>query len=80
MPHVIVKLWPGKSDEQKRLLSDAIVRDVTTILGYGDESVSVSFDEVAPQDWTGQVFNPEIVDKWDKLTKEPGYGSRPKQG
>jgi 4-oxalocrotonate tautomerase len=79
VPHVIVKLWPGKSDEQKRLLSDAIVRDVTSILSYGDGSVSVSFDEVAPQDWTEQVYNPEILDKWDTLTKEPGYGSRPKQ-
>ena len=31
MPHVIVKLWPGKSDAQKRELSDAIVREVTRI-------------------------------------------------
>jgi len=28
LPHVIVKLWPGKSAEQKRQLSDAIVSDV----------------------------------------------------
>jgi 4-oxalocrotonate tautomerase len=38
MPHVIVKLWPGKSAEQKRMLSDAIVRDVTRALNYGDDS------------------------------------------
>ena len=49
MPHVIVKLWPGKSAEQKRRLSDAIVRDVTSILNYGDESVSVAFEEVLRQ-------------------------------
>ncbi len=28
MPHVIVKLWPGKSEEQKRRLADAISKDV----------------------------------------------------
>ena len=32
MPHVIVKLWPGKSEEQKRRLADAISKDVMNIL------------------------------------------------
>jgi len=77
MPHIIVKLWPGKSDEQKALLTEAIVREVTGILHSGDESVSVSFEEIAPDDWTEQVYRPDILDKWDKLTKEPGYGPRP---
>jgi len=77
MPHVIVKLWPGKSDEQKSRLSDAIVRDLTSILHSSDASVSVAFEEVAPDDWTEQVFKPDILDKWDRLTKEPGYGPRP---
>jgi 4-oxalocrotonate tautomerase len=77
VPHVIVKLWPGKSHEQRTRLSEAIVRDVTSILDYGDEAVSVAFAEVAPADWTEQVYKPHILDKWDQLTKEPGYGPRP---
>jgi 4-oxalocrotonate tautomerase len=76
MPHVIVKLWPGKSDEQKAQLTEAIVRDMTNILDAGDASISVAFEEVAPDDWTERVFKPDIVDKWDKLTKEPGYDPR----
>jgi 4-oxalocrotonate tautomerase len=77
MPHVIVKLWPGKSDAQKAQLTEAIVRDVTSILHYGDESVSVALEEVAPNDWTEQVYKPDILGKWDQLTKEPGYGPQP---
>ena len=77
MPHVIVKLWPGKSAEQKRRLSDAIVRDVTSILNYGDESVSVAFEEVASNEWTDRVVTPDIIGNWDILTKEPGYVARP---
>ena len=46
MPHVIVKLWPGKSEHQKRRLADAITKDIATILNYGDESVSVALEEV----------------------------------
>lgn len=73
MPHVIVKLWPGKSDEQKRRLSDAIVRDVTSILDYGDQSVSVAFEEVAARDWKSKVYEADIVRRRNQLTKHPGY-------
>jgi 4-oxalocrotonate tautomerase len=41
MPHVIVKLWPRKSEQQKRRLAEAIIKDVMEILHYGEESVSV---------------------------------------
>jgi 4-oxalocrotonate tautomerase len=73
MPHVIVKLWPGKSEDQKQRLSNAIVRDVTSILNYGDESVSVAFEEVAAADWKNKVYDPDIVGRRHQLTKEPGY-------
>lgn len=78
MPHVIVKLWPGKSEAQKRELPEAIVRDVTRILNYGDESVSIGFEEVAPSDWSTRVYGPDIQDRWDMLSKTPGYGPGPK--
>lgn len=77
MPHVIVKLWPGKSEAQKRELSAAIVRDVTSILNYGDESVSVGFEEVAPGEWSSRVYEPDIEGKWGALVKKPGYAPGP---
>jgi 4-oxalocrotonate tautomerase len=73
MPHVIVKLWPGKSEEQKARLADNIARDVMDVLNCGAESVSVSFEEVRSQDWKKKVYTPDIKDKWDKLYKKPGY-------
>jgi phenylpyruvate tautomerase PptA (4-oxalocrotonate tautomerase family) len=44
MPHVIVKLWPGKSEAQKQRLADKITEDVMDALNYGDESVSIAFE------------------------------------
>jgi 4-oxalocrotonate tautomerase len=73
MPHVIVKLWPGKSEQQKARLADKIAKDVMDILNYGEESVSVGFEEVNSQDWKGKVYTPDIKDQWDKLFKKPGY-------
>ncbi len=73
MPHVIVKLWPGKSEQQKTRLSEAITKDVMEILHYGAESVSVAMEEVKSQDWVERVYRPEIKNKWDRLYKKPGY-------
>lgn len=73
MPHVIVKLWPGKSDQQKARLAEAITRDVMSVLTYGEESVSVAFEEVKPEDWAEQVYRPDIAQKPEQLYKKPGY-------
>ena len=73
MPHVIVKLWPGKSEQQKRRLADAITKDVMEIFDYGDESVSVAMEEIPAQDWSDKVYKPEIVNKSASLYKKPGY-------
>jgi 4-oxalocrotonate tautomerase len=74
MPHIIVKLWPGKSGPQKKKLADEITRSVTSVLGYGDESVSVGFEEVAADAWMDEVYKPDIEDKWHSIVKKPGYG------
>ena len=73
MPHVIVKLWPGKSESQKRRLARAIADDVMKVLNYGDESVSVAFEEVGADQWAERVYRPDIVDKPETLYKRPGY-------
>src|SRR3989475_8550948 len=73
MPHVIVKLWPGKSEQQKRRLAQAITKDVMDVLHYGDESVSVAFEEVDAAEWAAKVYQPEIVGKSALLYKKPGY-------
>jgi len=73
MPHVIVKLWPGKSEEQKRRLTQEIAKDVMNVLNYGDESVSVAMEEVEPGEWAEKVYRPDIVENASELYKKPGY-------
>jgi len=73
MPHVIVKLWPGKSEEQKNRLAEKITQDVMEVLNYGAESVSVALQEVESQDWEEKVYRPDIVAQTGNLYKKPGY-------
>lgn len=73
MPHVAVKLWPGKSEQRKKKLAEDITQSVMSILNYGDDSVSVAFEEVESQEWAEKAYRPGIKGKWDQLYKKPGY-------
>lgn len=73
MPHVIVKLWPGKSKAQKNQLAEQITKDVMRTFGYGEESVSVAFEEIPPSEWAEKVYQPEIEGNAENLYKKPGY-------
>jgi 4-oxalocrotonate tautomerase len=73
MPHVIVKLYPGRSEEQKIKLAGEIVKDVVAIAKCDEKSVSVAFEEVAKEDWAEKVYRVDILNKKDSLYKEPEY-------
>ena len=73
MPHISVKLYPGRSEQQKAQLAEAIVQDVVDILRCGEGSISVAIEDIDPQDWKEKVYLPEIVRKSDKLYKKPEY-------
>jgi 4-oxalocrotonate tautomerase len=73
MPHVIVKMYAGRADPQKKTLAAEITEAVVKTLGYGENAVSVSIEDVDPQDWTEKVYRPEIAEKSGQLYKKPGY-------
>ena len=72
-PHVIVKLYPGRSEQQKIRLAEAIVKDVVAIIKCGEESVSVAIEEIKAEDWAEKVYKPDILNSPGKIYKKPGY-------
>ncbi len=73
MPHVIIKMHPGRTDAQKNKLAQAITDAVTNIARCEDKSVSVAIEEIAPEDWAEIVYKPDIIEKAETLVKKPGY-------
>jgi 4-oxalocrotonate tautomerase len=73
MPHVIVKLYSGRSEQQKAGIAEAITKAVMANTGNGEGSISVSIEDVTPSDWTEKVYKPDILGKPDTLYKKPGY-------
>ncbi|MGE5174382.1 MAG: hypothetical protein ACM3MD_11210 [Betaproteobacteria bacterium] len=44
-----------------------------SVLSFGEESVSVSIEEIRSQDWAEKVYKPDILNGPGKLYKKPGY-------
>lgn len=73
MPHVIIKLWSGRSEEVKQSLAEQIAKDVSEGLKVDQDHVSVAFEEVGKADWCEQVYQPDMGDKGDQLYVKPNY-------
>jgi len=72
MPHVLVKLYAGRTDQQKTKLAEAITKAVMSTLKLGEESISVAVEDIAPAQWTEKVYKLDILNN-PKLYKKPGY-------
>lgn len=77
MPHIIVKLYPGRSEEQKMNLVESITSAVSESLNLKESSISIAIEEIPSEDWAKEVYKKDIIDNHEKLYKEPGY--RPKE-
>jgi 4-oxalocrotonate tautomerase len=64
MPHVIVKMYAGRAETQKRTLAEEITRVISKTLGYADDAVSVSIEDVAPKDWAEKIYR---LTSWTSL-------------
>ncbi len=73
MPHVIVKLWPGRTEKQKKDLAKDIVKSVVKTTKNKESTVSVAIEEISAEDWTEKVYKPDIIDNKENIYIEPGY-------
>ncbi|UWQ35309.1 tautomerase family protein (plasmid) [Leisingera sp. M527] len=76
MPHVIIKHFDATlTAEQHAALSEAITRSVTQVFGCSPHAVSIALRPVAPDDWHGSVFVPDIKTRPQELLKSPDYSA-----
>ena len=76
MPHVHVKMYPGRTREQKQKLTDRIVKAMNETMGIEPKWVSVSYEEIEPEVWDEVVVKPDIAGKKEFLFKPPEYESK----
>jgi 4-oxalocrotonate tautomerase len=73
MPHVIIKMWPGRTQEQKEEMAEEITNTIMRIVDCKVSSVSIAIEEIKRKDWKKMVYKPDIIGKKETLIKKPGY-------
>ncbi len=73
MPHIVVKMYPGVSEENKLKLAKIITEGVMETTGKPELAISVDIVEIKEESWMEDVYNAEIVPNLDRLYKKPGY-------
>ena len=76
MPHVHIFLYPGRTAGQKENLASRIIADMNETIGASEDAISISFEEVLPENWDEMVVRPLIAEKKKYLFKPPGYKSK----
>ncbi|MCL6359371.1 tautomerase PptA [Pectobacterium polaris] len=74
MPHIDVKHFPRNlSEEEKKAVAEDLAAVLKKHFGSSDESLSVALNEVQPERWKDDVYDPFIKPQLDTLSKKPGY-------
>jgi len=73
MPHIVVKMYKGRTDEQKQKMCDAVSSALIESINCSDDHISIAIEEYDKEAWGKEVFYPEIMKNVDKLHKKPNY-------
>ena len=73
MPHIEIKCFTGRTDEQKRQCAEKGAEAVAETLGCKLSSVSVAVKDCPPEEWKAEVWDKSSVPDEPYLYKKPGY-------
>jgi 4-oxalocrotonate tautomerase len=73
MPHIEIKCFSGRSEEQKKLCAEKVAQAAADALGCKLSSVSVAVIDVQQQDWKKDVWDKQIVPCEEFMYKKPEY-------
>jgi 4-oxalocrotonate tautomerase len=73
MPHIIVKMVSGRSEEAKQDLAEKLAKTLMETLNSPSEAVSVAIEDIPKERWAEAVYVPDIQQKADLVYRKPGY-------
>ena len=79
MPYISIKAFP-KDDETKQKTAEAVFEVIRKTMGAEPDWVTVSVEDIDPDDWEEKVVKAEILPKMDNVLILDGkkrYGTEP---
>jgi 4-oxalocrotonate tautomerase len=77
LPHLNIKYFPCPlSGEERTALAGELTETIATRLRVSPDVVSISLEEIEPEQWQAAVVGPELEAHPERVIKHPNY---PKQ-
>ena len=73
MPHIEIRCFSGRTEEQKKQCAEKIADAIAGTLGCKTSSVSVAIIDVPEEEWKEKVWDKYIAPEMNDLYKKPGY-------
>lgn len=73
MPHIVLKLWEGRSEKEEAALAKAFAEAAHAITGCPEDTISVGIEDYPQENWMTDVYYPQIINGPGKLYVKPGY-------
>jgi 4-oxalocrotonate tautomerase len=73
MPHIEIKCFPGRTEEQKTLLANKLAEDAAEILGSKIKNISVVIQDVPKERWRTDVYEAQVKPNENCLYKESEF-------
>ena len=73
MPHISVKMYKGRTEEQKQKLAKALSDAMLDAIGCDETHISITINDYDKAEWGEKVFYPEIMADESALYKKPEY-------
>ena len=71
MPHITIQMYPGRDEETKKRLAQAILETASKELAREKEHFSVSVVDVPQDQWKEKVYDKVVADANTMI--QPGY-------
>ncbi len=73
MPHITIQMFPGRDEETKKRLAQAILKTASKELNREEMHFSVSIEDIPQEEWNEKVYK-KITDPQNKTVYiKPGY-------
>lgn len=66
MPYIAIKAYP-KDEETKKKLVEKVNEAFLEVWGCPQEAISISVEEIAPENWEEMIVKREVIPNEDKM-------------
>lgn len=73
MPHIVVKMYKGRTEETKMEIANILADAMSEKCGIDRSAISVAIEDIPKENWKEEVYDKELNSDNKNLYIKPNY-------